>query len=199
MQQLTTHPAEDALGAPIFAFLPAGPDAARWRRWQSEMQMLLFAHPVTAEREQQGRAAINGIWLSGGGVLATMDAPRIDSLHADAALPRDLARARGCEVATAPLSLGEWSAGSGSKNRSLVWLQAIRANGGEGAIASLGQNWADPLRAALDADSGLELSVVLSGHGRALSFKPGRRSQVARWRDRFAPAALSTVLAASGR
>ncbi len=199
VQQLTTHPAEDALGAPIFPFLPAGPDAARWRRWQSEMQMLLFAHPVTVEREQQGRAAINGVWLSGGGVRAAMEATRIDSLYADAALPRDLARACACEVAAAPLSLREWSAGSGSKNRSLVWLQAIRANGGEGAIASLGQNWAGPLCAALDADPGLELSVVLSGRGRALSFKPRSRSLIARWRNRFAPAALSTVLAASGR
>ncbi len=199
VQQLTTHPAEDALGAPIFPYLPAGPDAARWRRWQSEMQMLLFAHPVTAEREQQGRPPINGVWVSGGGVGVPIEATRIDSLYADAALPRDLARACGCEVATAPPSLREWHAGSGSKTRSLVWLQAIRANGGEGALASLGRNWADPLCAALDADPGLELSVVLSGRGRALSFKPRGRSLVARWRDRFAPSALSTVLAASGR
>lgn len=198
-QQLTTHPAEDALGAPIFPYLPAGPDAARWRRWQSEMQMLLFAHPVAAEREQQGRAPINGIWLSGGGVGAPTKATRIASLYADAALPRDLARACGCEVATAPPSLREWRAGSGSKARSLVWLQSIRANDGEGALASLGRDWAEPLCAALDADAGLELSVVLAGRGRALSFEPRRRSLIARWRDRLAPAALSTVLAASGR
>ena len=47
VQQLVTHPADDAVGAPISPFLPDGPDAARWRRWQTEMQMLLFAHPVS--------------------------------------------------------------------------------------------------------------------------------------------------------
>jgi hypothetical protein len=52
VQRLVTHPANDAIGAPIFRFLPDGPDAARWRRWQSEMQMLLFAHPVASERER---------------------------------------------------------------------------------------------------------------------------------------------------
>jgi hypothetical protein len=199
MQQLVTHPADDAVGAPIFPFLPEGPDAARWRRWQSEIQMLLFAHPVTNERERQGRAAVNGIWLSGGGVrVRAPAAPHIASLYADSPLPGDLARACGLQVGPAPQSLTDWIA-AGPESPSLVWLQAIGANGGRSALAALDRDWADPLCAALAAPTPFEVRVAISGRGRALSFRPRRRSLAARWRARFAPATLSTQLAAGGR
>jgi hypothetical protein len=199
VQQLATHPADDAVGAPIFPFLPDGPDAARWRRWQSEMQMLLFAHPVTDERERKGRATVNGVWLSGGGVHTGPQAPpHVASLCADAPLPRDLARACGVEVAAVPQSLEAWI-GDRPQLPSLVWLPAIGANDSESALAALGRDWADPLSAALAARTALEVRVAISGRGRALSFTPRRPSLAARWRARLAPAALSTQLAAAGR
>jgi hypothetical protein len=198
VQQLVTHPASDAVGAPIFPFLPDGPDAARWRRWQSEMQMLLFAHPVADERERKGRAAVNGIWLSGGGVrTGPQAAPQIASLCSDSPLPRDLARACGVKVAAAPQSLTAWI-GDGPKSPSLVWLPAIGANDSESALAAFGRDWADPLSAALAART-LEVRVAISGRGRALSFTPRRPSLAARWRARLAPDTLSTQLSAAGR
>jgi hypothetical protein len=199
VQQLLTHPASDAVGAPIFPFLPDGPDAARWRRWQSEMQMLLFAHPVATERDQRGRAAVNGVWLSGGGVRASArQTPHIASLYADTALPRDLARACGVDVALAPKSLAEWI-GAGPKSPSLVWLPAIESNNAPSALAALGRDWADPLCAALAARTAPEIHVAISGRGRALSFAPRRPSLVARWRTRVAPPLLSAQLATGGR
>ena len=198
VQQLVTHPADDAVGTPIFPFLPGGPDAARWRRWQSEMQMLLFTHPVTDERERKGRAVVNGVWLSGGGVrTGTQAAPNIASLCTDSPLPRDLARACGVEVAAAPQSLEAWI-GAGPKSPSLVWLPAIGGKDSGSALAALGRDWADPLRAALAARTALEVHVAVSGRGRALSFAPRRPSLAARWRARLAPATLSTQLAAAG-
>ncbi len=196
-QQLTTHPADDALGAPISPFLPAGPDAARWRRWQSEMQMLLFAHPVGALREQRGSAPINGIWLSGGGRRAAQAMPRIASLYADAPLPRDLARAREVAVAAVPQSLRDWIAAE-PRLPSLVWLPAVGANDKASPLPALGRDWADPLLAALDTDASLELSVVLSGRGRAWSYGFGRASLAARWRGRFARPPLSKLIATGG-
>lgn len=199
VQQLVTHPASDAVGAPIFPFLPDGPDAPRWRRWQSEMQMLLFAHPVAGERERQGRAAVNGIWLSGGGVRTSAQAaPKIASLYADASLPRELARACGVAVAAAPRSLESWFAAA-PESPSLVWLPALDANDRLSALAALGRDWAVPLSAALAARTVLELQIAISGRGRALSFTPRRPSLAARWRARLAPATLSTQLAAAGR
>lgn len=192
-QQLTTHPADDAVGAPISPFLPAGPDAARWRRWQSEMQMLLFAHPVTAAREQRGRAPINGVWLSGGGIRTPQAPPRIASLYADAPLPRDLARARAVAVSAAPRSYHDWIA-TAPTLPSLVWLPAVDANNRASPLAALGRDWADPLRAALDKDASLDLSVVLFGPGRAWSYDLLRPSLAARWRSRFVRPALSKLI-----
>jgi hypothetical protein len=196
VQQLVTHPASDAVGAPIFPFLPDGPDAARWRRWQSEMQMLLFAHPVAGERERQGRAAVNGVWLSGGGARTSAQAaPNLASLYADSPLPSDLARACGVAVAVAPRSLESWLA-TGPESPSLVWLPAIGANDRYSSLAALGRDWAVPLSAALAGRTALEVRVAISGRGRALSFTPRRPSLAARWRARLAPATLSAQLAA---
>ena len=197
-QQLVTHPASDAIGAPIFPFLPDGPDAPRWRRWQSEMQMLLFAHPVAVERERQGRAAVNGVWLSGGGVRASAEAaPKLASLFADSPLLGDLARACGVTVAAAPRSLESWLA-AGPKSPSLVWLP-IGANDRAQVLAALGRDWAVPLTAALARSSALDVRIAICGRGRALSFTPRRPSLAARWRARVAPATLSAQLAAAGR
>ena len=198
-QQLVTHPASDAIGAPIFPFLPDGPDAPRWRRWQSEMQMLLFAHPVAVERERQGRAAVNGVWLSGGGVRASAQAaPKLASLFADSPLLGDLARACGVTVAAAPRSLESWLA-AGSESPSLVWLPAIGGSDRASALAALERDWVAPLSAALARSTGLDVRIVISGRGRALSFTPRRPSLAARWRARIAPPTLSAQLAAAGR
>lgn len=39
----------------------------RIHRLQSEVQMLLYSHPITALRDQQGQPAVNSFWLSGCG------------------------------------------------------------------------------------------------------------------------------------
>lgn len=193
--ELTTHPADDVLGASIAPFLPTGPDAPRWRRWQSEMQMLLFAHPVSAERERQGRAPINGIWLSRGGVHdETPASPCIASLYADAAMLSDLARARGVAAAPAPRRHRDWIA-SGPKSPSLVWLPPLGTGDESAGLAAFGRDWADPLRAELAVDRSLELEVVLARRGRAWSYRVRRPSFAARWRSRFAPLKLSQLIA----
>ena len=66
---LTTTPLAVVRGA-IYPWLPAGGDAVRWRRWLSEMQMLLHAHPANAAREARGRVPVTGVWISEGGRLA---------------------------------------------------------------------------------------------------------------------------------
>ena len=46
---------------------PLGADALRWQRIATEVQMLLYAHPVNREREARGEALINNLWFWGGG------------------------------------------------------------------------------------------------------------------------------------
>jgi hypothetical protein len=63
---LTTAPPAILRGA-IYPHLPRGDDATTWRRWLSEMQMLLHEHPINEARERAGRAPVTGIWIWGGG------------------------------------------------------------------------------------------------------------------------------------
>lgn len=46
------------------------------RRLQSEMQMLFYTHPVSDERQAQGRLPVNAFWITGAGVLEHAVAPR---------------------------------------------------------------------------------------------------------------------------
>ena len=76
---------------PIGPHLPRGAHAATWRRWLSEMQMLLHEHPVNEEREAAGLAPATGIWLSGGGKLATASPTLHVSIHATPSRAGDIA------------------------------------------------------------------------------------------------------------
>jgi hypothetical protein len=66
---LSTRPLAAVAGRMMRDFMPAGPDAGKWRRWQNEIEMLLHAHPVNAAREAARRPPVNGVWLSEGGIL----------------------------------------------------------------------------------------------------------------------------------
>jgi len=55
------------IGEPLRPNLPRGKDARLVERWMNELQMLLFAHPVNAAREERGLPPINVVWLWGFG------------------------------------------------------------------------------------------------------------------------------------
>src|SRR4030042_1279579 len=48
--RLAPPPPRAALGRPLHLLLPEGADADAWRRWHSEMEMLLHEHPVNLAR-----------------------------------------------------------------------------------------------------------------------------------------------------
>ena len=54
---------EKVAGQRIKDWLPQGPHARTLQRLQSEMQMLLYQHPVNDLRSQQGRWAVNSFWV----------------------------------------------------------------------------------------------------------------------------------------
>lgn len=67
--QLQTAMLGEALGHDVREFQPQGADAARWKRIQNELQMLLHEHPVNHAREARGLPAVNSLWLWGQGRL----------------------------------------------------------------------------------------------------------------------------------
>jgi len=67
---LRTRPLAAVTGRMLRDLLPTGPDSGTWRRWQSEIQMLLHVDPVNAARERDGKLPANSVWFSEGGTLA---------------------------------------------------------------------------------------------------------------------------------
>ena len=195
-QRLETSPPDAALGEPLIAHLPRGADAARWRRWQSEMQMLLFEHPVNHAREGGGRSPVNYVWVWGGGMLRAPDpgAP-VTAVFAQAPLLRDLARAVGADAAPVPVSFAAFRAAPPAAS-ALVWLDGLKAPALQEQLAAFDADWAAPLERALD-NRELDLRLVIAGSGTALSFTPRASGAMRRVRRRWSPPPeLSTLLAA---
>jgi hypothetical protein len=60
----TTAP-EVAINKDISVYLPTGDGAIQWAKFQNELQMLLFAHPVNTTREVKKLPVINSLWCYG--------------------------------------------------------------------------------------------------------------------------------------
>ena len=68
--EMRTTPLDQVTTRHVHSAMPAGPDAARAMRLVNDAQILLHDHPVNQAREHQGLAAINSLWLWGGGEKA---------------------------------------------------------------------------------------------------------------------------------
>lgn len=81
---------ERVIGRDVRAWLQATAQPPALQRLQSEMQMLLYTHPVNDERIARGQLPVNAFWISGAGALPTgftpRPAPRLDTRLAAAAL-----------------------------------------------------------------------------------------------------------------
>ena len=191
VQMLTTRPPEAAQGASLHAFLPSGADAGRWKRWQSEAQMLLFEHPVNQRREREGAAPVNSVWLWGGGRYEPTDA-NATAIFADDRRMRALARGAALDIAPVPTGFDALP----RVPRAAVWLEPIDAGAAPARLAAIDRAWMAPVTRALDAGSLREVELVLGGRERALRFRVRRNSLARRLRALFAPPRLSPLLAA---
>ncbi|MEO8738351.1 MAG: hypothetical protein ABI537_01460 [Casimicrobiaceae bacterium] len=199
VQAIATRPPDTALGKPLFAYLPSGADAANWQRWQSEMQMLLFEHPVNAAREAAGQAVVNGVWLWGGGEPVKAPAhPRIAALFADDWRTRGLAHGAGISDAALPGSLDALRSQS-TLSPALARLSAPIV--GDDSTSQLGhwlttleQQWIKPAAGAFHVGTVSELDVVLTGRAKTLRFRARRLTLARRLRIWRAAPRLSTLL-----
>lgn len=82
-------------GRDVAAWMPESPQARILHRLQSEMQMLLYTHPVNDARAAQGLPAVNSFWVSGAGALPPtvpeISAPALDLSLRESALRQDWA------------------------------------------------------------------------------------------------------------
>jgi hypothetical protein len=63
LQDMPFASLEKVAGQQVKEWLPQGPHARTLQRLQSEMQMLLYQHPVNDLRSQQGRWTVNAFWV----------------------------------------------------------------------------------------------------------------------------------------
>ena len=118
---LATASLDRIVGRNLENWMPRSGQAAPLRRLQSEMQMLLYTHPVNEARLQRGLPAVNSFWLSGTGALPASrgqisSLPEVDHRLRDAALQDDWAAwasawqqldAQACAALLARLNTGE--------------------------------------------------------------------------------------------
>jgi hypothetical protein len=90
---VATASLDRVIGRNVDAWLGSDPAARSLRSLQSEVQMLLHAHPLNAAREALGLLPVNSFWLSGcGAAQAPAKAPpQIDDRLRGPALAEDWA------------------------------------------------------------------------------------------------------------
>jgi hypothetical protein len=68
--------------------LPADPTATNYHRLLSEIQMSLHNSPINQQRAEQGKRAINSLWIWGGGTVSPEQSRDVPPLFADDAVFR---------------------------------------------------------------------------------------------------------------
>lgn len=187
--RLSTHPPGAALGRPLRALLPQGPDAAAWRRWHSEIEMLLHEHPVNVERERAGGALANSLWFSGGGILPPRPSPAPSiRTYATTGIAAALAKHAGSSLRTLPSQLRDALSDAGSADSIVVALDhALDA-------PLIERAWAAPARDALAAGSLHAVTLLCDDAGDAIVWyapRPGLWQRVA---GRYARHDLAALL-----
>jgi hypothetical protein len=167
---------------------PRGEHARTWRRWLSEMQMLLHAHPANAARESRGQALVTGIWISEGGVAAHDAAARPLRVFATPGRAGDVARGLALATTHASALPPERFADLAPGDDAVVVLPPIA----EEALSALVAGWLDPAVAALEHGALGAFTLVGDSAAGAWTWRAPRPSLAtrlaARWSSRaFVP------------
>lgn len=89
---LETYPVSQVEGRNARSYMPQGGQALQWHGILNEIQMALYAHPLSEASAQQGILAVNSVWLWGGGYAAELTRV-FDRLYGGCELAQAFARA----------------------------------------------------------------------------------------------------------
>ncbi|MDD4964693.1 MAG: hypothetical protein PHI11_12330 [Gallionella sp.] len=183
---ITTTPLPHVLGENIRNTLPTGENMPYWHQLFNEIQMLLYAHPVNAQREQRGEAAINSVWFWGEG--ASVDCTsHYTSVSADTVLADIFATA-----AHIPFTPWQKVWCNTDSQQLMVWTDLQRAvqqgdfAAWRNAILDFEQNYAQPLWQALCSGEISQLTLDLLGNDLASRIHLTRSDTWAFWRQKTA-------------
>ena len=189
-QDLVTHPLDVAIGHTLHALLPSGNDAARWRRWLNEIQMLLHEHPINAARESTGRPPANSVWIWGGGRRPASGTAKV-ATYAEGGIAEALAAHIGAPARPRPPALATVMADAPQFDTALIAFE----HGVD--PATLEGDWSAPAWTALARERVASLTVIGSGSDGALAWKVPRPSLWQRLGIRARTPELANVLASA--
>ena len=69
------QPLGEVVGQDAKHFQPQGEEALRWQGLLNEVQMLLYAHPLNRDREQNRQPLVSSLWLWGAGQAQPLSRP----------------------------------------------------------------------------------------------------------------------------
>ncbi len=179
---IITTPLAHVLGENVRNALPTGENTAYWHQLFNEIQMLLYSHPVNAQREQRGDAAINSVWFWGEGVWLDAASP-YTAVSSDTQLADIFATA-----VHIPFSPWQTKWDPTSPRQLLVWTALQRAvqqgdfAAWRTAILEFEQNYAQPIWQALCRGDIAQLTLDSLGNAHPTRIQLARHDTWAVWR-----------------
>lgn len=148
-------PLAEARGRNLFGLLPKGAGRINWASALTEAQMLLATHPVNAEREANGRPAVNGVWFWGAGLRPASVAKPYARVHSSDDFARGLAALASVRSLPEPRGWSEVdvpAAGESVLVHVIEAMEPVRRGDREAharVLADLDARWFEPLAEAL--------------------------------------------------
>ncbi len=163
---------------------PQGEGALEWQRIMTEMQMLLYAHPVNRAREARGEPVVNSLWLWGEGRAVPLKKP-FDAAGGDCRLAAAFARAADIE------HVESLSALLAVRQEHVLWVSVEAGDAllrgdvhaWHTAIQRFEQECARPLLQALQTGALRELVLEVPGERGSRRYTLGRGAAWALWRS----------------
>lgn len=202
LHRYAAPPLSTVAGRSVEQLLPELMHEREIRNLMNEIQTVLHAHPVNRQREEDGRLAINSLWLWGSGKLPPRRETDFDSVWSTNTLARGLARAAGVRTHPVPDNAERFFDHAAPDTVQLIVLEdligPVQFENGEAyrtAIESLEQRWFAPLRKALMAGKLKTLRIEATTVYATLSWECRRNDQWKFWRKPQPLAELAMALA----
>ena len=153
---IRTHALHDVIGRNVNAFMPGGEDAAYWKSFMNEAQMLLHMSEINQQREARGQLPVNSLWLWGEGRLpAAREDEReavIDRVLTNNACARGLASLEHIACEPLPQSFSAFTQAPGQRRHDCIILDNLFSAVSYGDVGvwqqqllELYQQWLSPL------------------------------------------------------
>lgn len=189
---IETTALQASIGRQIDPVTPAGDEGATWRRLLAEAQPVLHAHPVNRRREADGRPPVNSLWPWGVGRLPSAARAGFRASWGGDAVMKGLCSLSGVVAEPLPPGFTKVLGRVLARHEGLASsLASFDAMAWRASLAALEQDWLAPALAAVQNGALRRLTLVASGHDRAIEASVGRRDLWRFWRKPLALADLA--------